>query len=142
MKFLFCTEGRELSEEAIRVGGKVAKAMGAEATVLSVEPKPDYLHAILQHTTAIQANIEEIFDKSNKVFQDYAERGKKLLSELGVKAEAITTRGDAADAILAEAEKGYDFIVIGSRSKKGERVMLGSVSNKVANKASVPVIVV
>jgi nucleotide-binding universal stress UspA family protein len=142
MKFLFCTEGRALSEEAIRVGGRVAKAMGAEATVLSVEPKPDYLHAILQHATAIQADLEEVFDRSSKVFQDYAEKGKKLLSELGVKAEVETLRGDPADEILAEAEKGYDFIVIGSRSKKGETVMLGSVSRKVVNKASLPVIVV
>lgn len=142
MRFLFCTEGRELSENAIRVGGRVAKAMEAEATILSVEPKPDYLHAILQHSTAIGADLEEIFDKSGKVFLEYAERGKKLLSELGVKAEANTTRGDAADEILAEAKKGYDFIVIGSRSKRGETIMLGSVSRKVVNKAPVPVIVV
>ncbi len=142
MKFLFCTEGRELSEDAIRVGGRVAKAMGAEATVLSVQPKPDYLHAILQHTTAIEANLEEVLEKSSKVFRDYADRGKKLLAELGVKAKTNTTVGDPAHEILVEAEKGYDFIVIGSRSKKGERVMLGSVSRKVVNKASVPVIVV
>ena len=66
----------------------------------------------------------------------------KLLSELGVKGAAKTTQGDAAEEILAEGRKGYDFIVIGSRSKKGETVMLGSVSRKVVNKASVPVIVV
>ena len=142
MKFLFCTEGSKLSEEAMMVGGRVAEAMGAEATVLSVQPKPDYLHAILQHTTAIQADLEEIFAKSNKVFGDYAEQGVKLLSELGVKAAAKTTQGDAAEEILVEGGKGYDFIVIGSRSKKGETVMLGSVSRKVVNKASVPVIVV
>ena len=142
MRFLFCTEGRELSENAIRVGGKIAKVMEAEATVLSVQPKPDYLHAILQHTSAIDVDLQEVFDKGAGVFLEYAERGKKILSELGVKARAITVQGHAADEILAEAKKGYDFMVIGSRSKKGETVMLGSVSRKVVNKASIPVIVV
>ncbi len=72
------------------------------------------------------------------------EEAAGLLAERGVAmAEAIESIGDPATAICDAAEEhGYDVIVIGSRNLKGmKRLLLGSVSEKVAHHAACDVLI-
>jgi nucleotide-binding universal stress UspA family protein len=63
---------------------------------------------------------------------------------MGVNAETILARGNAADKILETAERlNVDLIVVGSRGLRGlARFLLGSVSEKVARHSNKPVLIV
>lgn len=62
----------------------------------------------------------------------------------GVSYHAVLAAGDVAETILATAvDKQCDAIIIGSRGLTGwKRLMLGSISNAVAAKAQLPVLIV
>jgi nucleotide-binding universal stress UspA family protein len=64
--------------------------------------------------------------------------------EWGLEATPLVWEGEPADAILAAAEsEGADVIVIGSSGKSGVgRILLGSVSDDVIRRSTVPVMVV
>jgi nucleotide-binding universal stress UspA family protein len=60
-----------------------------------------------------------------------------------VKVETHSPKGDAADGIIAVAEReGADLIVLGSRGMRGAKRLLGSVPNKVSHHAPCDVLIV
>lgn len=60
----------------------------------------------------------------------------------GVPIETVAVQGQAADALVAEAE-GADLLVVGTRSLGGfASLLLGSVSQQVAHHSKVPVAMV
>jgi len=65
------------------------------------------------------------------------------LAERGITAEAITAVGDPGTAICEVAERdGYDTIIVGSRNLRGmKRLLLGSVSDRVAHHAPCDVLI-
>jgi nucleotide-binding universal stress UspA family protein len=67
-----------------------------------------------------------------------------LLAERQAESRLVEGFGDAADVILEEARKGdAELIVVGSRGLHGaKRLLLGSVSGKVASHAPCDVLVV
>ncbi len=66
-----------------------------------------------------------------------------LLREQGIEAESIAASGDPGTAICETAERdGYDTIVVGSRNLAGmKRLLLGSVSDRVAHHAPCDVLI-
>jgi len=62
----------------------------------------------------------------------------------GIRAESVVEQGIAADAILALAEaQEVDLIVMGTHGRRGfDRLMVGSVTERVLRKASCPVLAV
>jgi nucleotide-binding universal stress UspA family protein len=71
------------------------------------------------------------------------EDAKSQLAELGVEAELVAVSGAPADVLVEEAERrGADLIVVGRRGLTGaERVIMGSVSSKVARLARCSVLI-
>ncbi|MMZ57327.1 Stress response protein NhaX [compost metagenome] len=71
-------------------------------------------------------------------------RAKAKAEAAGVKTEALYVKGDPARQIVEKAQEGaYQLIVIGSRGLSGlKEMMLGSVSHKVSQLASCPVLIV
>jgi nucleotide-binding universal stress UspA family protein len=69
---------------------------------------------------------------------------KLLCDQAGVPGEEIIARGKPADVIIDTAEKvGADLIVMGSLGMSAiERVLIGSVSDKVVRHAQCPVLLV
>ena len=143
MKILFCTGGSQKSENAIRAGARIASELGAEATVLSVGPPPDFMGKLLG---AEFRKSEVTIDTDRAVSRNtskYARRGVKILKEAGIDAVAKTARGEIADEILREAASGaYDFILMSAKGKPGDRRLLGSNTRKVLAKAKIPVYVI
>jgi len=73
--------------------------------------------------------------------QDLAE-AQKLLSERGIDCEILEGQGDPGDVVV-QAAKDADLAVVGSRGLNPlQRVVLGSVSSKVVQRADCDVLVV
>jgi nucleotide-binding universal stress UspA family protein len=72
------------------------------------------------------------------------EDARRRLAELGRDAELVAVAGAPADVLVEEAEKrGADLIVVGWRGLSGaERLVMGSVSSKVARTAPCSVLIV
>ncbi|HVO30424.1 MAG TPA: universal stress protein, partial [bacterium] len=65
------------------------------------------------------------------------------LKKRGVSANGILLKGDPSSAILEQAAKGYDLIVIGTHGRRGiQRLLLGSVAERVVRAAPCAVLTV
>ena len=84
---------------------------------------------------------QESLDKKAQTVLNYY---KKLLEVKGItNVKTVIKIGHPAEEILKVAkEEGVDMIVIGSRGKRFEPLMMGSVSREVANSADVPVLLI
>lgn len=123
-KVLFCTDGSKYAEEAIRFGGELIKEMDCAATVFNVTPW--------------------IKDESERLAKNIAEEGTKVLKSSGIDASAkAILRKEVAREILKEASEGdFNLIVVGSRGISGiHRFLLGSVTSKLINQTSRPILV-
>jgi len=69
---------------------------------------------------------------------------EKVAKASGTEVESIVLKGDPAEKIVNFAERqNVDMIMVGSLGKGGfERLVIGSVSEKVVRHAKVPVLVV
>lgn len=70
------------------------------------------------------------------------ESARQILKDRGIQADFVEAYGDPGSAIVKAAEDG-DLVVVGSRGlSRVERVLLGSVSTKVVQRAPCDVLVV
>lgn len=72
------------------------------------------------------------------------EEARRQLAELGRDADLVAVEGAPADVLVEEAkQRGADMIVVGHRGLSGaERLVMGSVSSKVARTATCSVLIV
>jgi len=119
-------DGSLCSERAAVVAKQVAKFLNnAPVTVVSV------VHT--QHDTTRREEANQAVQQTVGIFQ--AE---------GIKAEGVIVEGRAAEALVGEAtRRNADLIVVGTHGRTGlERVLVGSVSERVIGLASCSVLVV
>jgi nucleotide-binding universal stress UspA family protein len=71
------------------------------------------------------------------------EDARRYLSEMGREAELVVVPGAPADVLVEEADRrGADLMVVGRRGLNGaERLVMGSVSSKVARTAGCSVLI-
>jgi nucleotide-binding universal stress UspA family protein len=171
MKFLICTDGEEAAEEAIRFGGRLAKGMNADVSVLHVRrpvssservqltatrkkltswdldiPGVDYLtraREILDEVGLTQAPPSK--EKLSRAFEGGVQ-GATELYLVGAGGENVRLRlreGDPVEQILEEAQVGdYDLIILGSRGRQGiAGYFVGSTALRVADLASCSVLI-
>lgn len=144
-----CTDGEHYAEEAIRFGGRLAKEMNADVSVLHVRP-PISPRDRVQLTTARKKLGEWNLEIPGV---DYLIRAKEILTEIGLtksvplkeekidhafrvdvhgatelhliglQGELVRLRlreGHPVNEILEEADLGdYDLVIVGSRGHKG-----------------------
>jgi len=149
MKVLMCTDGEDYAEAAIRFGGRLAKAMNADVSILHVRP-PISPRNRVQLTTARKKLGEWNLEIPGV---DYLIRAKEILTEIGLtktapiheekidrafrvdvhgatelhliglQGELVRLRlreGHPVDEILEETDLGdYDLVIVGSRGHKG-----------------------
>lgn len=135
-KILAATDGSEYSFKAVNEAGKLAKVMGAALTVI----------AVVQDVVVYGGYESVYFDNENitKASEAVLRKTKEVMEQEGVAVETILGKGNAAEVINATAEEGgFDLIVMGSRGLGGiNRLLLGSVSGRVANTSKVSVLIV
>jgi nucleotide-binding universal stress UspA family protein len=138
-RILVPIDGSEPSKRALSHAVKLAKVHGSKLMVISVveELKLPFgaqymLYANESHQELIRATLESINKEITAITQ----------KELDIEIEGEIFEGSPASTILKQS-KDYDLIVIGKQGMRLlEELVMGSVTNKVVNSATIPVTVV
>ena len=138
-KILIATDGSKASENAVRLGIKLAHQNGAKVYAIYVINISAY-DSILMDESWVIDECKECEEKGHKATSSVEEKARFA----GLEAESIILKGNPAEKILDFAnENGIDMIVVGRLGKSGiERFAIGSVSEKVVKHAKVPVLIV
>ncbi len=135
-------DGSETSMKAVARAAALAKVFGSEVTLLYViDPYPftgvgaDFAYGQAQYLSAANAEANAALDAA-----------KQAVAAAGV-AEAGTVVGEGHtvhEGVLATVEStGADLVVMGSHGRRGlEKLVLGSVTQRVLSVVKVPVLVV
>lgn len=136
---LFPTDFTEASTKVVPYARFLAEKLGAKLIVLFVvEELAKYANFYVPHSAL--DNLEaELMESARKKMENFLEEELE-----GFSAESVVTRGDVPEEIVKVAEeKGADLIVMGTHGRKGlEKVLLGSVAERVVKTASCPVMTV
>lgn len=138
VKILFPTDGSSTAEQALSFAIILAKGMGAEIVVLSVNMFQPELYGFQPGIAARFAD-----ELNNNALRLAKEASNKFIKS-GLKASYQTALGDPTDKIieLAKVEK-VDMIIMGTQGTTGlARVILGSVADRVVRRAECPVLLV
>ena len=136
-------DGSALSRKAVKKAVALAKATGAQITGYHVAPAykfnvyADYIPPNFVLPKDFEANTRKIAEKHLEVI-------KKEASAAGVKSQGFFVSSDfPADAIVKAATKHRcDLIAMASHGRSGlSRMLLGSETQKVLAKTTVPVLV-
>ena len=134
-------DGSETSLHAVAKAAGLAKAFGSEVTAVYVlDPYPftgvgaDFAYGQAQYLSAATAEANTAL-----------EAVKKQMDEAGVAVKTMVGEGHAVhEGIVRVLEStGADLIIMGSQGRRGlEKLMLGSVTQRVLGAVRVPVLVV
>lgn len=135
---VIATDGSENSMRAVYRGIEIAKLSGATVHVLHVVDTPS---VISEDWTAGKEAIREMMMNSGKKVMS---KVKKIIEESGMEVKEVLLEGYPANEIINFAENNnMDLIVMGTLGKTGfERLLMGSVAEKVVRYSKVPVLVV
>jgi nucleotide-binding universal stress UspA family protein len=148
MTILFAYDGSESADAAIASAGRMLRQADADAVVLCVwEPLVVEALYASKFTGGLLSGVDtaEADERSAQEARRAAEHGARLAVEHGFHARpvSIADQREIPEAIVAAADElDADLIVVGARGLTGARATLGSVSNKVAQHAGRPVLVV
>lgn len=88
---------------------------------------------------------EELYQSAQRKMDTFVDENKELFSGMGLeKVDGEVRRGDVAEEILSYAiENNCDLIVMGTHGYKGiEKVMFGSVADKIVKNSCCPVLTI
>ncbi len=144
-RILFATDGSSVSRQALAQAVSLAAALGSEMRIVCVMDQYSIDQSWWINAEAFEELVQRMRSASNKVLKDAAaEAGKS-----GVRAETslleLEERGQRiSDRIANEAATWpADLIVLGTHGRRGmDRLVLGSVAEGVARRASAPVMLV
>ncbi len=145
MKILVCTDGSEKSIKAVRKAAFISEhldevsvtlihAYYLDTAIMSPHANGYVTGEILQHIDGEKkAEGEKILEEAARIFE-----------EKNIKVNKVLVKGHPSTTIVEAAAKGnFDLVVIGSRGLGGlKKMLLGSVSNAVAQEAESTVMIV
>ena len=141
-RILVPTDFSEHSRQALERALELAERMGASIDLLHVWDPPGHLEPytvdILPEAPGAGLETQGLAQAGrllNAWSEQYGSRSVPLHLHLA--------RGPAAETILLFVSNGYDLLVMGTHGRTGlARLMMGSVAQKVARRASCPVMTV
>ncbi len=140
-KILLPTDGSDHALKAAKIALKFAKEQNAQVEILSVVTMPErtvYLLELIPNFSGIK--FENQFKKKG---QDIVALTAAAFEQTGVSYTTRVELGDPAEIICQVIEQDkVDLVIIGSRGQSLSRFVMGSVSTKVAQCATCPVMIV
>ena len=137
-KLMLATDGSKHSMKTVDQAIKLASKLGAEVTILYViEGNPQIGYDLFAAYKKTEAELE---NKSKKVL----DKSAQPFIDKGIPVKTRLEKGHPADIIceIAEKEK-FDYVILGSRGLGGiKEMLLGSVSNAVANCIKTNIIII
>jgi len=123
-------DNSEATRNAARRGAFLAKLLGVNAKVISVNDTHQFMASVV-----LEAKLK-------KEAEALLEEFKKIGQEAGIKIETELVSGSPAEEIVKFANED-DLIIMANHGRKGiDRFMLGSVSEEVVRNAPCSVLVV
>jgi len=142
-KILVALDGSKTSKHALDFAVKLAKITSAELELLTVVP-PVFLYSHSMYLLKSEA-IADCAKELETVFRGVLSEAEREVQKKKPEFKVSTRfeKGEPDKKIVNRAERGnFDIIVMGSRGLGGRVSALGSVSSRVINKASCPVVIV
>jgi nucleotide-binding universal stress UspA family protein len=136
-RILVTHDGSKASDKALKKAVEIASRFEGSITVLSVIPE-FYLSELSD------LDRQRITDTLTEETRVAMEKIRASLAGKSIDAKIILRQGDPAEKILETAKKmKVDLIVTGSHGRHGaKKFLLGSVSSRIVDYASCPVLVV
>jgi nucleotide-binding universal stress UspA family protein len=133
-------DGSEGSQRAAEYGASLARARQARLLLVTVVRPPEGWWGIGGAPPTPEAMSAALIEGQQKILRETEEH----LGLTDIEHETIEEVGDPATRLLAVSEeRGADLLVIGRRGASlAERVILGSVADRVCHLSVIPVLVV
>ena len=142
-RILVALDGSKAAKRALNFALELAEITSAELELLTVVP-PVFLRSHSIHvlkSEAIADCAKELEISFSEVLSKAQKEAEKKKPEF--KVSTRFEKGEPDEKIVNRAERGkFDMIVMGSRGLGGRVSALGSVSSRVVDKASCPVVIV
>ena len=141
-RILVPVELSELAEPVLEYAYFVAQAFQSELHVLHVWEPPRYIgyDVMVNAGDHTQKLIEAIEDEARIGLEELM---KRIPPPGGVEIKTLLKSGFAANVIVDTCNEDYDLIVMGTHGRSGIRhLLVGSVAERTARFADVPVIIV
>lgn len=148
-KILIALDYNPTAQKVAETGHKLAKAMNAQTILLHVISDATY-YSYLDYSpimgfsgfSGVDAIQTSTITELKKVAEDYLNKSKLHLGNEEI--ETVVRKGDFGETILKIAtELGVDIIVMGTHSRRGlEKMVMGSVAEKVLHHSSIPVFII
>lgn len=144
---LISTDGSEVAQKGLDQGLSLAKALGAEATIITVTERfPAYAAGGLGFEYAwTDTTLAEYASGQEEAAKSILAAAKQAADRFGVSAQTVHVKdAQPAEAIIETAKsRNCGLIAMSSHGRRGlGRLVLGSVTSEVLAHSSVPVLVV
>jgi len=141
-KVLVPLDGSELAEKVLPHVVALAKAFGAEPTLISVVQFT--LGAIGAKVEAIPEVAAERAAAHRGEAMLYLQKVQRDLTAQGVGTTAAVLEGDVASQIIAHAEQhAFDLVAMATHGRSGiDRFVMGSIAEKVVRHTAKPVLLI
>ncbi|WP_272701722.1 universal stress protein [Desulfovibrio sp. Fe33] len=138
-KILCAVDFSDYSPMVADYAGMMAKSAGAEVLVLYVAPSLSQYVGFHVPPSSIESFVGEIVTGAEDTMNAFV---KENFSDIKVEGKVVT--GYPAEEILAISEaEGCDMVVMGTHGRKGiDRILFGSVAEKVVKSSKAPVLTV
>lgn len=143
---LISTDGSEVAQRGVDHGLTLAKALGAQVTILTVtERLPIYADGLTGVYAISPAVLAEYSTGQNEAAAAVLAAAKQAADRMGVPAQILhLPDAQPAEAIIETAKgRQCSLIAMASHGRRGlGRLVLGSVTSEVLARSPVPVLVV
>lgn len=139
-KILICTGGKRYADPTVSEGLEIAKALGAEVTILYVAMQTATMYAGLSE---VEQHLTELLQTDTDEAR-HLRRAAEAIEELELPGNLRMRHGPVVDEILREAAlEDYDLIVLGARYKRSplRNLLWTDVTGGVLDRANRPVMV-
>lgn len=141
-KIMIASDGSETSYKAARLGLDLARTHGSEVVVVYVVDVNRLIH--LPGYAGIAGTKDKLLGLMLENGRYVTDEIDQMAKSMGIQSSKLVLRGHPSDELLRYSQEvKVDLLVMGSVGKSGmNRFLLGSVAEKVAQHAKVPVILV